>query len=373
MSKASLYVNSKGYGVTRHSYSGSESFRFCARKYYLERVQGWSEKVERAAKFFGIALEKAITCYHQNGLNVSVAVADFCRLWAEHKDKQYEYSSKDGNWETLALSGPELVRLYALRYPTFPYTVPNPQDAFQVETTFEVFPGTKLAGIEFMSYIDLMAQVKDTFSPIIIDMKTSGLDIPELIMLDPQLRSYSWVKQCPDVGFLWFRKCGRSLSKGDDVSLLETYDGIEAGAEAVVLAKDDFGIWVTPDRRVVDEIDAKFKGQSKPVVAARQAHIEANATHVPESIVTKQKVQFGHAVISPESAEDIGRSISRDIVNIHAATEENVFPMQSGVRWPNDRCCNCVMRGICSGNSELRDQLVTRKQVDEFDFGKGNE
>ena len=77
--KPHLYINSKGYFVTRHSYSGSDSFNYCAKKYYLERVQGWSEKTERSSKHFGIALEKAITFYHQRGLNVSAAVAEFVR------------------------------------------------------------------------------------------------------------------------------------------------------------------------------------------------------------------------------------------------------------------------------------------------------
>ena len=65
--KPHLYVNSKGYPVTRHSYSGGDAFQFCPQKYYLERVQGWSERQERAASKFGIALEAGVTFWHQRG------------------------------------------------------------------------------------------------------------------------------------------------------------------------------------------------------------------------------------------------------------------------------------------------------------------
>ena len=368
-----LYINSKGYHVTRHSYSGSDSFNYCARKYYLERVQGWSDKTERSSTKFGIALEKAITFWHQRGQDEASAVLEFVRLWAEHKDKPYTYTKSDLDWDRLNLTGQELIRLYTIRYPSFPYIVVNPKLDFQVETNFEVFPGTKLAGIEFTSYIDLVAQIKGSKEPLIVDIKTSGKDVPEFTVLDPQLRSYAWVKGWSHVAFLWFRKTGRTISKGDTVTLLEAYAGLQPGDDAFVLAKDEFGVWVTQDQRVVDEIDAKFEGNSKAVKQARQEYVEAQSKHAPESAVTKQRVQFKMATITPESTEDIGRSIKRDIVNIASATEKDFFPMQSGVRFPNEKCPNCSMRGICSGKPELRDLLLVRKQLDEFDFGKESE
>jgi PD-(D/E)XK nuclease superfamily protein len=209
MSQAALYINSKGYAVTRHSYSGSESFGFCPRKYYLERVQGWSDKVDRAARHFGMAVEAGVTFWHQRGQDTAGAVAEFVRIWAEHKDKPYTYSKVEKDWETLNLNGQELIRLYTVLCPTRPYVVKNPRDVFQVQTNFEVFPDTKLAGIEFTSYIDLVAELKGSGDPLIVDMKTSGTGIPDLVVLDPQLRSYSWVKGWPNVAFEWFRKMGR--------------------------------------------------------------------------------------------------------------------------------------------------------------------
>jgi len=141
-----------------------------------------------------------------------------------------------------------------------------------------------------------------------------------------------------------------------------------------ILSKDGLGGWfVTPNQRVVDEIDGLFKGESKAVVAARTAHVEANGVLVPERVITKQKVQYKQVVISQESRDDIGKSIKRDIINIASATENDFFPMESGVRFPNEKCPMCAMRGICSGNAELRDLLLERKQLDELAFQADNE
>src|SRR5579864_6555726 len=132
--KAHLYINSRGQYVTRHSYSGGDTFAFCAQKYYLERVQGWSDKQDRVARHFGIALEAGVTFWHQHRQDTPAAVAEFRRLWAEHKDKEYIYSKPEKDWENLGRTGEELLRLYTLRYPTFPYIVNNPKEAFQLQT-----------------------------------------------------------------------------------------------------------------------------------------------------------------------------------------------------------------------------------------------
>ena len=363
--KPHLYINSKGFMVTRHSYSGSDAFAFCPRKYWLERVQGWSERVQRSSTFFGIALEKGITFWHQHRQDTKAAVAEVARLWAESKDKPYTYTKSDLDWDRLNLTGQELIRLYAILYPTFPFVVNNPT-AFQVETNFEVFPGSKLAGIEFTSYIDLIAEMKTTKEPLILDLKTSGKDVPELTVMDPQLRSYSWVKNYPNVGFLWFRKMGRTISKGDSITFLDPYAGFVPGDDAIVVLKDDFGLWVTQNQTIIDNLDAQFVGKSKAVEAARQAFIQENCKHVVESAITKQRVQLKLAVITADSSEDIGKKIKKDIVNIVAANQNDEWTMNSGVRFPNERCNMCCMRGICSDNSELRDILIAIKQLDEF-------
>ena len=67
MSRAALYVNSKGYPVSRHSYSASADFKFCNRKYELNRIVGWKEREQHAALPFGSAVEAGVREYHIGG------------------------------------------------------------------------------------------------------------------------------------------------------------------------------------------------------------------------------------------------------------------------------------------------------------------
>ena len=368
--KPHLYINSKGYFVTRHSYSGSESYNYCARKYYLERVQGWHDKEQRSSTAFGIALEHAITYWHQHNEDTEGAVAEFVALWAESKDKPLTYTKGDLDWNRLNLTGQEMVRLYTLRYPEMPYVVDQPMEAFQVERNMEVFPGSRLQGISFTAYLDIVATLKETGEHLVVDCKTSAKRIsPDFTALDPQLRSYAWITGWPNVAFLNFVKMGRTISRGDSVTILQ---GENAGQERWVLGVDDFGVWLTDSQEVVDEL-AQFADKKKATEEARQKYVEEHGKLLPERFITKQRLFFQRAIIPPDSVEDIGRAIKRDIVNIVKSTELNLFPMQSGIRFPNEKCPNCPMRGICANRPELRDALVERKQIDELDFGKAEE
>lgn len=373
--KPHLYINSKGYYVTRHSYSGSESFNDCARKYYLQRIQGWTPREDRAARHFGTALEHAVQFWHQRGMNESAAIGEFNRLWDEHAEKEYIYSKTEGDWGRLRLTGQELLRLYIMKYPTLPYRIENPAQSFQVQVGFEMFPGTELAGLEFVGYIDMMAVRKATGEPEVIDIKTSGKDIPnaDMTVLDPQLRSYAWAKEDPWTAFLWFRKMGREISKGDMGTMLEAAAGLEPGTPIVVLSTDDFGVWVTTDPDIEANINKLFTDKKKATEAAKIAYIKANGKFIQENSMTKQRVQFQEVFVPVVSSQDIGRKIKKDMIEIESANRSDFWPMQSGVRFPHEKCPNCEMRGICSGNSKLRDTLLTRNQMDELDFGQDSE
>ena len=375
MAKASLYVNSKGYEVTRHSYSGSSEFNDCARRYYLHRVAGWQDREQSAAMEFGKALENAVTEFHKAGEESARKI--FLEQWFQFADnKDLKYSKKHLNWENLQAVGLEMIRLYAIKYPHFPYTVTDPDKAFQVNLPREVFPGTDLAGIELTSYIDLIAKLKPgSYDPAldndngIFDMKVSSSRCPSLISLDPQLRTYSWVTGIPTVGFLWFEICSRSLGVGDEVTFIGVDDihGIfKPGQKLFVLAEDFNTIPLVPESvyltQHIEEVEGLkgIKGQKKEDKAARQTWIEKYGIPVPVSALTTQSVEVRTATISEESREDIRKQVEQDIVRIVHASEQGFFPMQSGVRWPHDRCTQCYLRGICSGNDALRDELATR-------------
>ena len=372
MAKASLYVNSKGYEVTRHSYSGSSEFNDCARRYYLHRVAGWQDREQSAAMEFGKALENAVTEFHKAGEESARKI--FLEQWFQFADnKDLKYSKKHVDWENLFLVGQEMIRLYAIKYPHFPYTVTDPDKAFQVNLPREVFPGTDLAGIELTSYIDLIAKLKPgSYDPAldndngIFDMKVSSSRCPSLISLDPQLRTYSWVTGIPTVGFLWFEICSRSLGVGDEVTLLETSDWNPAGRRVFVLSEDfntiplvPKSVYVVEKQETVDGLKS-IKGQKAADKQARLDYIQKFGVPIPVSTLTTQSVEVRTATISEESREDIRKQVEQDIVRIVHASEQGFFPMQSGVRWPHDRCTQCYLRGICSGNDALRDELATR-------------
>ena len=382
---AALYVNPQGYNVTRHSYSGSQTFNACARKYQLERIGGWGEKSQSAAMKFGIEVEAAVTEFHRAGLDA--AIEKFITGWGQHADnRELEYGKKQISWNNLLEVGQQMIRLYAIKYPTFPYVIPNSgqmtqeqvKACFQVNHNVEVFPGTDLAGIELTSYLDVVAKLKsgktDPMVPSelgIFDCKVSAASCPFMVEMDPQLRTYAWVTGIPVVGFLWFEICSQSLGVGDEVTLLDDIDWngypVAQAGKKVYFLSDDFNtiplspksVYLTDKIEVIEGLKA-IKGQKNADKAARLDYIGKNGVDVPVTAFTTQSVEVRLATISKSSQVDIQKQVEQDIVRIVHASETEFFPMQSGVRFPHNQCNDCCMRGICTGNDKLRDELVQR-------------
>jgi len=364
---AHLYVNPKGFEVTFHSYSGGETFRYCAQKYKLERLDGWKERENRASFPFGLAVEAAIKFHHDNRL--SGGPEEFLRQWEKVKDSELTYTATEGSWENLAAMGTEMLKLYAVRLPNLPFLT-NPPPAFQVPKNKEMFPGTDLGGIKFSAYIDML--VKTLNGHMVIDVKTSGMALdttPGILTLDPQLRAYSWITGVDEVGFLWFTKTNRSVEKGSRVTLLEDVDVFCAGHELSVFSveKQDFGediLWVIPDAETLDAFEKRTK-DLKPTTNAykeiKKKFLDNAGIVVPKSKVTKQRMQFQTAHFTQADRDEIAQQIGMDIAQIVHANETNFWPKQGGIRFPNDKCTKCPMRGICLQNPELRDKMVFQK------------
>lgn len=351
MTKPHLYVNPDGWPVTRHSYSGSSTFRHCARLYELERIAGWHQKEERAAQFFGTCVETAVRLAHA-AADLSMGADFFQDEWMKYKTADILYGKAEGDWDSLLSSGREMLRLYAIFYPNTGLSDPE----FQVKVVKDI------DGIEFVSYIDMIV-TRPSGVRLILDCKVSGASVPKLVSLDPQLRSYAWVTGISDVGFLWFEKHGRTLKMGDEVILLS---GENAGSLVWIIGTESEDVFeptlrVAMQPTVLDEIEKRFKGKRKAEdLEAKAKFITENSSVVKVADVTKQRIYLETAEVSATSQEDIGRQIVRDIRNIQQCNEEDYFPMESGVRFPNDKCPQCIMRGICSSNDKLRDELVTR-------------
>lgn len=377
MKTAHLYINAKGYPVNRHSYSGSSTFNHCARKYYLERVAGYKEKaLEKSASMaFGRVMEDAVKMFHARGLDA--AWAQFDAEWTQHKKLELDYSEKLGSWGEAWETGNEMLRLYAIRYPAMPFEITG-ADNFQYLKKWEVFPNTTLAGIELYSYIDVLAKLKPgrfvdaKTSRVILDMKVSAAKCPTLVALDPQLRTYSMVTNYPVVGFLWFGINTRTLEKGTEVTFLENVGPFKAGNDGIVLSLDykdiptnPASVYMAPNRTVFKEF-SNMVGQKKADKEARLNFIEKNGIIVPISYITRQTIEVSLTVINQDGRDDMRKQIQQDIIRIQGAAETEFWPMQGGVRYPNNKCVTCSMRGICSGNDELRDELLEKTEEPVF-------
>jgi len=85
---------------------------------------------------------------------------------------------------------------------------------------------------------------------------------------------------------------------------------------------------------------------------------------------TKRKsppyTQFVGAHISQEDMNEAGETIGQEIAEIVAANKRGSFPKQPGIRFPNNKCINCAMLGICLGDDAMRDDLLVNiKKIGE--------
>jgi hypothetical protein len=388
---AYLYVNAQGREVRSHSYSAGSLFHECAQKYKLARLDGWKEREQRASMQFGIALEAAIKTYHE--LDLAEALITFRSIWGPLQNAALTYTHTEQNWEALGKSGEEMIRLYDLRLPLFPISPSYVK--FQIKYYKELFPGTEMAGIEFVAYVDMLTKSRANLGdPMIVDIKTSGVALdstPGILALDQQLRTYAWVTGISEVGFLWFQKCGRSLERGDFVALLENAGAqsepkLYAGESAVVIkyqeaeparpadpekprSKSKEAVpeetWIVENESVIEQMFEKCgRGQTKEEKDARTAFIQTNAVKVDKNTLTRQRVSFVSAHIGAAEQLEAARQIGQDVAQIVYSNQENFWPLQGGIRYPNNKCCSCAMRGNCLTNAELRDKLVFRSDED---------
>jgi len=258
-----LYKNSKGYDVVTGSYSSRDSFKFCARRFQLSRIDGWKQKEQRASALFGKYVEQGVQWYEESKREKSSGVKKFVEEWekvyALPNAKELTYTDVEVNWASLLRAGIELELLYEINAPRLPVFRPQ----FQVEMRKKIFPGSELDVLTNVAYLDIISHppinhpllarvpglVVDVEAssenelpnerPLIIDIKTSGVSFEmSLLSLDPQLIEYAWQSGIHDVAFLGLIKANHSISKRDRVTLLEAVEGIPAGTELFVLGTE---------------------------------------------------------------------------------------------------------------------------------------
>lgn len=360
---AKLYTNPKGLAVTKHSYSAGSDFRKCRRYYFLKRVQGWQEKTRAAAFEFGKAIESALQFYHANNLKPGSMAEEFARIWAKVKEiPNIEYKDSE-SWDDLSIMGTDMGRLYEAVLPTLPFKDPK----FQLNYEKELYPGTYLGGIKFTAYVDMLAKQASDES-VIIDIKTAGQaydETPELHALDPQLRAYSWVSGIRKMAFLVFVKTSPTIKRGDTVTLLDAgMPPHKAGDRFKILIAEEENeqhtrlVLTLTDYNEYKKLSAGLKGRAADKIVTDFAD---KGLHVPPDMVTKQRLQYLPATISPERAADTGKMIGEQVAQIVQAEKDGSYPEDGSTRFPNAICTWCCMRGICTGNDALRDELIFRE------------
>lgn len=378
---AYIYKNYKDAEVNSWSYSSGQTFDFCREKFRLSKIAGWRQKGDTAASKFGVAIEDAIQHFHSDNLKPESGVEHFMLRWLQFREvPNLIYKEKEGSWAEFYQAGKELMALYELTLPTLPIVKPD----FQLRYSKEVFPGTELAGITTQGFVDMISRAPQVhpmlpkadivkgaqYRPVILDIKVSGkmLDAnKELVQLDPQLRSYSWLSGIQDVGFLWFHRTKPySYEKGTEITFLKESGKWTVGLRAVVYEYDDEKKTalliahhdVERVKTAMSEIKGKGSKERKDALVSSYL-IDETLTEVSVEIITKQKIRFVAVRISPEDIIEEGRVVAKQIVDAKQAADEDFWPKDgAGVRFPKQNCVWCDMRGHCLKDAKLRDALL---------------
>ena len=130
--------------------------------------------------------------------------------------------------------------------------------------------------------------------------------------------------------------------------------------------KEIIGVYVgeqaeldTYDRMTCDEKGERLAGNALKEAKTRFYMASDSVLTSPEKL-TKQRLQFAAARLSPEDVRDTGKLVGQVTVEMVMAHEQGFYPKEGGTRFPNEKCNMCDMRWICTGDSKGRDENLTR-------------
>jgi len=277
-----------------------------------------------------------------------------------------------------------MVRLYQIRQPSLPIPM-GARVVFQKPMGREVFPEDPVYGgiidegkLDIIAYADpdhpMLPRVEwrpeyGIYRPVIIDIKTSGIDFPEqpgIAAFDKQLRRYSWLSGIRDVALLGFKKAGRSLKKGSSITLLEDAGNFKAGEEAVIAAVDEDNIWIVKNDYMIEEMDRQGDGKTKAGREARTVWLKQYGALSRASGVTRQRLQFISGLVSLESANDAGAIAARQIVEIVRSWKTKSWPQTFGIRFPNDDRNDPYFRAFVLEDENYRNEHFTKSAEESF-------
>lgn len=392
---AYLYTNANGFRVTTHSHSGGMDWWKCHEYYRLKRKEGWRERKDSAAMMFGRCVEAAITARCLGSADPYEAVEREWRKFSAEmpfpenatdaqkaetekqrkRNAEMSYSVVEKDWDRMLWMGREMVRMFDAMLPSLPIVRPK----FQQKIEPELFPNTKLAGIRFTGYLDIISSPpadhpaltkvegwEKPFRPLIVDVKVSGKRLPEdLIMLDLQLKKYAWLSGVRDVALLNFVKGSPEIKRGTKVMPLKPptigEKDFASGDHLLCAEPEGDGWWLLTEEayRARSEYASGLKGKAAD---AKKAEFTRNAGVLaqPDDFTTLD-LQFLPTRLSEDDIADVARLVSSEVVEIANAEQTGVWAKTGGIRFPQQQCPSCPMRGICSRQPALRDELLTRE------------
>jgi len=320
--------------------------------------------------FFGKVVESAIQLHHNTNFEPGTGVDEFKTQWFQHQnDSTVQYTEKSGNWHDHYQMGVELLALYESTIPELPVT--NAQ--FQVERRSELFSSGPYSGLQYTAKVDMLCTVPNSHPSlpaldgsetrqVIVDIKTSSYPFssdPRMASLDDQLRDYAWVFGIPTVAFLVLVKNFSALEKGDWVTVLK---GPKAGKKyqvfdntdntVVVLTKSDYDEYQERKKSI------KGKGATTAKETLLTEYFLKGSTFNREDL-TKQRIQFLPAIISPEDMKEARIVATHEAMEIADASKQDFFPKKPGVRFPHNVCQNCECLGLCIGDQAMvKEKLI---------------
>ena len=365
-----LYKSASGRDIQHVSYSALSDYTYCRQLFYLSRIAGYKDKDKRAAFEFGKCIEDAIQFFHANGCKAGDSTDEFKRLWLKWESQPLVFTTQEGSWKDLYKVGSELTRLYEVRLPSLP--IRNPK--FQLNYEKELWPGSDLADLKFTSFVDMLVTAENG-ERILIDIKSAKAPLsltPNLLSMDPQLKDYAWATGVKEVGFLWLVKARPdSFKKGDNVTLLEDFGDWKAGLSLVIVGavggeegtEPVFNVGLEETVQLMDKeldlISGKGSKEKKDLVFQSYAAAGKIIT-VSRSALTKTQIQFVRATIPDQDLPEIGDDIGEKTLRIKKSYEDGRWPRDGGVRFPNQKCSFCRMRGICLKQPDLVEQLLVK-------------
>jgi PD-(D/E)XK nuclease superfamily len=374
-----LYTTSKGVEINSLSYSSGQVFSLCPRLFEITKVEGWSDKDNKAATRFGNCVEAGLSYYHYKNLQPGSGEARFRQLWSEvETEPGIEYSDKEGDWITLNQIGSDMLSLYEALLPTLP--IQNPE--FQLNYKKEVFPGhAEYGGIRHNAYVDLVSTLESPHPDYpgvtkwLIDIKTSGKEYPSvknIVRLDPQLREYAWTSGINAVAFLVFVKVSPKMSRGDSVTLLVDTASHKKGQRLTLISQNEdinYSFITTEalyDSLLAEEKAITGKGSVKMKAELLEAFIDKSCIRVTPDSITKQKLQFLPGIMTEGDLQGVGQHIGRQIVEIKGCNDAGFYRQRPGIRFPDNHCLFCKGLGKCLGDDKLVEERLVK--IEDLDW-----